>query len=50
MTDRWLTINEACQVASVSRRSIYNWLARGHLVTRRTVGGCLRILEASLWR
>lgn len=47
---RWLTVHEAMRVVGVSRRTVYNWLATGKLVTKRTAGGCVRILESSLWR
>src|SRR5262245_861915 len=46
----WLSVNEACEVAGVSRRTIYNWLGDNRLITRRTAGGSVRILESSLWR
>jgi len=49
MPDIWLTIQEACAEAKVTRRTIYNWLAKGKLVTQRTAGGSLRILASSLW-
>jgi len=45
--DRWVTIQEACELMNVSRRTIYNWLPK--LVVRRTVGGPIRIRESSLW-
>jgi len=50
--DRWVTVAEAMAIARVSRRTIYNWLATGRLITRRTVGGkkgSLRIYAASLF-
>lgn len=45
----WLTIPQACELLHVHRRTIYNWLAKGKLTTRRTAGGTLRILKSSLW-
>jgi len=50
--DRWVSINEAAAIAGVSKRALYNWLADGKLITRRTVGGkkgSLRIYAASLF-
>jgi excisionase family DNA binding protein len=47
--ERWLTINEAAALVTVSRRTIYNWLTAGKLETRRTVGGAVRINPASLF-
>lgn len=47
--DRWLSIQDACTVVKVSRRTIYNWLSDGKLVFQRTAGGALRIKESSLW-
>lgn len=46
----WLTIAQACDRASVSRRTIYNWLHAGKLQTCRTAGGTLRIAAGSLFR
>lgn len=46
---RYLTILEACRLAKVSRRTIYNWLKAGKLRTKRTVGGSVRIDPASLF-
>jgi excisionase family DNA binding protein len=48
--DGYLTIEEARAVARVSRRTIYNWITAGKLVTQRTAGGALRILASSLWQ
>jgi len=41
---RWLTINEAGDFYGVSRRTVYNWIVRGTLETRRTPGGPQRVL------
>ena len=46
----WLTIRKAAEHVGVSRRTIYNWYDEGKLVTKRTIGGALRILASSLWR
>jgi hypothetical protein len=48
-SERWITIMHACEVAGVSRRTIYNSIEKGLLTTRRRAGGT-RILESSLFR
>lgn len=50
MDDRYISIMRACEVAGVSRRTIYNWLNAGKLTIKRTAGGSVRILESSLFR
>ncbi len=45
-----LTIKEACKVVKVSKRTIYNWVKAGKLITVRTAGGRLRIESESLFR
>lgn len=45
-----VSIQEACQIAGVSRRTIYNWMKTGKLETVRTVGGSVRIAPESLFR
>jgi excisionase family DNA binding protein len=45
-----VSILQACVVAGVSRRTIYNWLHAGKLVWVRTAGGAIRIVRASLFR
>jgi excisionase family DNA binding protein len=45
-----VTIMKACELVSVSRRTIYNWLAAGKLDYRRTAGGSVRIFVDTLWR
>lgn len=47
---KWLNIQQAAKEAGVARRTIYNWLHLGRLVTKRTPGNRLRILASSLWR
>jgi len=46
----YVTIARAAAIASVSKRTIYNWLATGKLSTRRTVTGHVRIDPTSLFR
>lgn len=46
----WLTVMAAAAHASVSRRTIYNWIAAGKLAYIRTAGGSIRIDAASLFR
>lgn len=45
-----VSIKEACTIAGVSRRTIYNWLEAGKLEYVRTAGGGVRIVAASLFR
>lgn len=47
---RMVSIMEAAQIAKVTRRTIYNWLRKGRLVTIRTAGGKPRIDPQSLFR
>jgi excisionase family DNA binding protein len=49
-TSRLVSIEEAARIVGVTRRSIHRWIAEGKLRCRRTVGGCVRIEEASLWQ
>lgn len=46
----WLTINEAAKEASVSRRTIYNWIQKNKLCIKRTISGSIRINVESLWK
>ena len=45
-----ISIGQACELVSVSRRTIYNWLANGKLEYVRTAGGSVRIFIDTLWR
>ena len=45
-----ISIRQACELVSVSRRTIYNWLANGKLEYVRTAGGSVRIFIDTLWR
>lgn len=47
---RTVSIMKACEMAGVSRRTIYNWMAAGKLEYIRTAGGMVRIFESSLFR
>jgi len=44
----YVNIRHAGEIAGVSRRTIYNWLAEGKLSYVRTAGGSVRIDRASL--
>jgi excisionase family DNA binding protein len=44
-----LTINHACERASVSRRTRYNWIMAGKVEWCRTVGGPRRIYADTLF-
>lgn len=45
-----VSINDAMARVGVSRRTIYNWLAKGYLDYVRTAGGRVRIYTDTLWR
>lgn len=45
-----VNILQACQMAGVSRRTIYNWLGLGKIQFVRTAGGRVRIFTDSLFR
>jgi excisionase family DNA binding protein len=46
----WVPIMKACELAQVSRRTIYNWMKKGQLEVMRTAGGSRRIYVPSLFR
>jgi excisionase family DNA binding protein len=45
---RSVSIDQAAQLLHVSRRTIYNRIREGRLVTIRTIGGSQRVLVDSL--
>ena len=45
---RSVTIDQAAALLHVSRRTIYNRIREGKLLTIRTIGGSQRVLVASL--
>jgi len=45
-----VSIPRACELVSVSRRTIYNWMASGKVQYVRTAGGSVRIFADTLWR
>jgi excisionase family DNA binding protein len=45
-----VSIMKAAEIASVSRRTIYNWLTAGRLEFVRTAGGSIRIYADTLFR
>lgn len=45
-----VSITRAQQLASVSRRTIYNWLARNKVEYVRTASGSVRIYADTLFR
>lgn len=47
---KMVPIMEACMMAGVSRRTIYNWLTNGRIEYIRTAGGAVRIFVDTLWR
>lgn len=44
------SINRACTLVGVSRRTIYNWLEQNKIEAIRTAGGQQRIYVDTLWR
>ena len=46
----WLSINEVIAQMGCSRRTVYNWKAKGKLETRLTPGGLLRIAARCLMK
>ena len=46
---RSVSIDQAAQLLNVSRRTIYNRIGDGRLLTMRTAGGSQRVLVASLF-
>ncbi len=45
---RSVSLDQACQMLQVSRRTVYNWIRDGRLRTIRTLGGSQRVLIESL--
>ncbi len=45
-----VSINKACELVDVSRRTIYNWIASGKVERVRRVTGSTRIFVDTLWR
>ncbi len=45
-----ISINGACSLLDVTRRTIYNWIASGKVEYVRTAGGSVRIFVDTLWR
>ena len=45
---RSVSLDQACLMLQVSRRTIYNWIREGRLQTIRTLGGSQRVLIESL--
>jgi excisionase family DNA binding protein len=45
-----VSIPRACELVSVSRRTIYNWISSGKVQYVRTAGGSVRIFADTLWR
>jgi excisionase family DNA binding protein len=50
MERQTVSIMKACEMVSVSRRTIYNWIAAGKVEYVRTAGGSIRIFTDTLWR
>lgn len=43
-----VSIMRACELAGVSRRTIYNWIAQKKVTVFRTAGGNVRLLRSEL--
>lgn len=50
MERRTVSVQQACELVSVTRRTIYNWIASSKVEYLRTAGGRIRIYADSLWR
>lgn len=46
--DRWVNINQVMEIAGVSRRTIYNWVALGKLTRYETPMGKARFKRSDL--
>lgn len=46
----WCSIDEAAAYVGVSRRTVYNWIAKGKVAVGRTPGGAVRIRRDQLVR
>lgn len=45
-----ISVAEACKLAGVSRRTVYNWMSTGKVKTTRTAGGSPRIYLDTLFQ
>ena len=45
---RSVSLEQACLMLQISRRTVYNWIREGRLQTIRTLGGSQRVLLESL--
>lgn len=45
---RSVSLDQACAILQVSRRTVYNWIRDGRLRTIRTLGGSQRVLVESV--
>jgi excisionase family DNA binding protein len=46
---RTVSVNQACELLKVSRRTIYNWMGANKVQFVRTVGGSPRLILSSLY-
>ncbi len=49
-TRKAVSITKACELAGVTRRTIYNWMGNGKVEYVRTAGGSVRIFADTLFR
>lgn len=45
-----VTINRACELAGICRRTIYTWIAEGKVETIRTASGTIRVYADTLYK
>lgn len=45
-----VSVNQACELLGISRRSAYNWMEAGKVEWFRTAGNTRRIFVDSLWK
>ena len=50
MERQTVSLMKACEIAGVSRRTIYNWIAANKVEYLRTAGGSIRIFVDTLFR
>lgn len=45
-----MSVNQACELMHVSRRTLYNWMGDSKVEYIRTAGGSRRIFCDTLWK
>lgn len=49
-TQEYFSVTDVCRLLNVSRRTVYNWIAKGKLARLDTPGGSPRFAKADLLR